>query len=187
MRDCLKLKPNITGKGIMTTLTQASAKTPTLCDHSVSVKELLLYCAQTPIDSEIAERIRTLLQQDIDWAYLIQTAAQHGVMPLLYQSLNTTCPEAVPKANLAQLRNYFHTNAQRNLFLTKELLKLLTLFETHSIPAIPFKGPVLAVSAYGNLSLRQISDLDILGAGLSQSKRTTPRPGSLHGIRSHYS
>jgi hypothetical protein len=160
MPTYLKPKPNITGEDFMTTLLSLSTKAPTA--DTRSEVELLFCCARTHIDSEIAERIRTLLQQDIDWAYLIQTAAQHGIIPLLYQSLNTTCPEAVPKANLAQLRNYFHTNAQRNLFLTKELLKLLTLFESHSIPAIPFKGPVLAVSAYGNLSLRQISDLDIL-------------------------
>jgi hypothetical protein len=36
---------------------------------------------------------------------------------------------------------------------------------------VNFKGSILPVSAYGNLSLRQISDLDILpsGTGLSQS------------------
>jgi len=144
----------------MTTLLSPSTKAPTAATRSEV--ELLFCCTRTHIDSEIAERIRTLLQQNIDWAYLIQTAAQHGVMPLLYQSLNTTCPKAVPKTNLAQLRDYFHSNAFHNLFLTKELLKILTLFESHSIPAISFKGLVLAVSAYGNLSLRQISDLDIL-------------------------
>jgi hypothetical protein len=150
----------VSGEDFMTTLLSLSTKAPTVATRSEV--ELLFCCARTHIDSEIAERIRTLLQQDIGRAYLIQAAVQHGIIPLLYQSLNTTCPEAVPKANLAQLQNYFHTNAQRNLFLTNEQLKLLTLFESHSIPAISFKGPVLAVSAYGNLSLRRISDLDIL-------------------------
>jgi hypothetical protein len=36
------------------------------------------------------------------------------------------------------------------------------LFETHQIPAISFKGPVLAASVYGSLALRQFLDLDIL-------------------------
>jgi hypothetical protein len=114
------------------------------------------------MDSERAERIRNLLHKDMDWDYLIETALWHGVIPLLYWSLKATCPQAVPKAVLAQLRNYFHANAQSNLFLTGELLKLLNLLEAHQIPAIPFKGPVLAASAYGNLSLRQSGDLDIL-------------------------
>jgi len=109
MPTYLKPKPNITGEDFMTTLLSPSTKAPTAATRSEV--ELLFCCTRTHIDSEIAERIRTLLQQDIDWAYLIQTAAQHGIIPILYQSLNPTCPEAVPKANLAQLHNYFHTNA----------------------------------------------------------------------------
>jgi hypothetical protein len=124
--------------------------------------ELLLCCARTQIDPMTVERIKVLLQQDIDWTYFIQTSARHGVMPFLYWSLNATCPELVPKPILSELRNFFHTNAQHNLLLTQELLRLLNLFQEHAIPAIPFKGPVLAVSAYGNLALRQFCDLDIL-------------------------
>lgn len=124
--------------------------------------ELLLCCARTHIDPTTEERIEVLLQQDIDWTYLIQTSARHGVMPLLYRSLNATCPELVPKPILSQLRNFFHTNAQHNLLLTQELLRLLNLFQEHEIPAIPFKGPVLAASVYGNLARRQFGDLDIL-------------------------
>lgn len=156
----LKPKPNITGEDFMTTLLSPSTKAPTAATRPEI--ELLLCCTRTQINTATAERIKILIQSKIDWAYLIQTATRHGVMSLLYQSLSTTCPEAVPKTNLAQLRDYFHSSAFHNLFLTKELLKLLNLFESHSIPAIPYKGPVLAVSAYGNLSLRQISDLDIL-------------------------
>ncbi len=124
--------------------------------------ELLLCCSRTCIGAETTEQIRTLLQNEIDWAYLIQTAFKHGTVPLLYQSLNVTCPEALPKAVLDELRRHFHANALRNHFLTGELLKLLTQFEVHGIPVLPFKGPALAASAYGNLALRQFCDLDIL-------------------------
>ncbi|MEB3342867.1 nucleotidyltransferase family protein [Okeania sp.] len=124
--------------------------------------QLLLCCTRTQIDPTTENRIKGLLQQDIDWTYLIQTSICHSVMPLLYRSLNSTCPEAVSKSILSQLRNFYHTNAQRNLFLTSELVNLLNLFQDNGIPAIPFKGLSLAVSAYGNLVLRQFSDLDIL-------------------------
>ena len=43
-----------------------------------------------------------------------------------------------------------------------ELLKLLDLFEKEGIIAIPYKGPLLAISAYKNLVLRQFDDLDIV-------------------------
>ena len=63
-------------------------------------------------------------------------------MPLLYRTLNSTCSDAVPKPTLEELRDHFYVNAGRNLFLTKELLKVLHLLEAHGIPAIPYKGPV---------------------------------------------
>lgn len=124
--------------------------------------ELLLCCARTCMDSERAERIRALLREDIDWAYLLRIALRHRMMPLLYWNLHATCPEAVPQVLLDQLQDHFHANVRHNLFLTGELLKLLQLFKGAGISALPFKGPVLAASVYGNLSLRQFSDLDIL-------------------------
>jgi Uncharacterised nucleotidyltransferase len=124
--------------------------------------ELLLCCSRTHLDFATSERIEALLQQDIDWEYLIQIAHLHGVMPLLYWSLKNTCSSYVPQAQLAKLRNNFKINSYNNLILTQELIKLLRLFESHNIPVLPFKGPILAASVYRNLSLRRISDLDIL-------------------------
>ncbi|MGK7945084.1 MAG: nucleotidyltransferase family protein [Microcystaceae cyanobacterium] len=124
--------------------------------------ELLLCCARTKLTSSIKERIKTLVKKEIDWSYLVQVSADHKIMPLLYQSLNTVCPQDIPKTILSQLRNCFHHNALKNLHLTKELIQLLNYFQEHGIPAIPYKGPVLAVSVYGNLALRQFNDLDIL-------------------------
>ena len=144
----------------MKTFPKPSAKAP--ATYTRPEVELLLCCARTCINSETAERIKALLQEDIDWDYLLRTALWHGVMPLLYLNLNATYPEAVPKAILDQLQNYFYANAQRNLFLTGELLKLLNLFAAHEIPAIPYKGPVLAALAYRNLAFRVFGDLDIL-------------------------
>lgn len=114
------------------------------------------------MDAERAERVKGLLRKEIDWGYVLRTSASHGVLPLLYRSLSSTCPEAVPKGTMRQLRDYSHANALRNLFLTRELLKILSDFDAHRITAVPFKGPLLAESVYGDVSLRQFYDLDIL-------------------------
>jgi Uncharacterised nucleotidyltransferase len=114
------------------------------------------------MDAERAERIKTLIRYGIDWSYLVHIASLHRLWPLLYRNLLTTCAEAVPQAILDQLREHFHTTARHNLLLTVELLRLLNLFMAHGIHAIPFKGPVLAALAYGNLALREFRDLDIL-------------------------
>ena len=124
--------------------------------------ELILCCARVREDPERAAQIRVLLQGGMDWAYVLRAARGHGMAPLLFWHLNATRPEAVPTAVLDLLRSDFYANNLRNLLLTGELLRLLNVFEGRGIPAIPYKGPVLAAVAYGNLALRQFIDLDIL-------------------------
>jgi len=48
------------------------------------------------------------------------------------------------------------------LLFTGELLRVLDLFDRHSITALPFKGPVLADMLYGDITARDYCDLDIL-------------------------
>lgn len=123
--------------------------------------ELLLCCARTRLPPAQVERLPDLLG-GIDWSRLLRTAHAHGLAPLLYWHLNAICPAKVPKPALAQLQSYFHRTASKNLHLSSELVKLLRLFQADKIMAVPFKGPVLAASVYGNLLLREFSDLDIL-------------------------
>jgi hypothetical protein len=114
------------------------------------------------MDEARATRLKTLLGQKIDWTYLLQVANRQGVLPLLYWNLSDRASDGVPEAILAQLRGFFQNNTLHNLLLTRELLALLQLFQDRGIPAIPYKGPVLAAFVYSNLSLRQFCDLDIL-------------------------
>jgi Uncharacterised nucleotidyltransferase len=123
---------------------------------------LLLACATMYLGAQGVGRIKSLIAENIDWTYLLRIARTHAVMPLLYRSLNSNCSDVVPKETLEKLREHFYSNVGRNLFLTKELLKLLELFAAREIPAIPYKGPTLAVCIYGNLALREFGDLDIL-------------------------
>jgi hypothetical protein len=111
--------------------------------------------AQTP-------QAPAVLGQPLDWAALLHLARTHGVLPLLSRSLHTIGPDMVPQDARAALQHAFQANTQRNLFLAGTLLKLLRLLEAYGIAAIPYRGPVLATLAYGNVALRQFGDLDLL-------------------------
>ena len=123
---------------------------------------LLLCCARTQMDAATAAEIKRLLAVDLDWSALLQTAQQHGVLPLLYHHLNQVQPEVIPTQIRQQLQQDFFANTLQNLQLSSELIELLQRFQDQDIAAIPFKGPVLAASVYGNLALRPSGDLDIL-------------------------
>jgi len=114
------------------------------------------------MDAEAGERIKGMLRMEIEWSYLLKIARIHGILPLLYQHLEAMQAGSVPATIMDQLRDHFYTNTRRNVILAAELLKLLNLFNAHHVPAIPFRGPALAASAYGDLALRQFGDLDIL-------------------------
>lgn len=122
---------------------------------------LLLLCARGTRDPFAEARIRALLQRDVDWDYLIITAHQHRVLPLLYRTL-IRMSASVPEAVVQRLRAAFQANLKRNLALTAELLRILDIFQAHGIPSIPYKGPMVASYVYGDLSLRQFADLDII-------------------------
>ncbi|HEY0077938.1 MAG TPA: nucleotidyltransferase family protein [Pyrinomonadaceae bacterium] len=124
--------------------------------------ELLLSCARVELDAPRAARVRELLREDLDWQLLTKMALRNGVMPLVYRQLSRNFADAVPEIHLRRLRELFRHNGARNLLRAGELCRILESLSKHGIDAIPYKGPALAVDAYGDLSLRQFSDLDIL-------------------------
>jgi hypothetical protein len=123
---------------------------------------LLLDCARTCVESGVAQRVLGSVRDGVDWAYLIETASGHGVLPLLCYNLNRLYAHVLPPGALRDLQARFRANSARNLSLAAELIKILHFLESSGIAALAFKGPALALSAYGNLALRQFGDLDVL-------------------------
>jgi len=122
--------------------------------------ELLLWCIREVSDRERAEQINTLIREEVDWSKLLDASLQHGLVPLVYKSLESCSAESVPKDVLERLRDHFRKNVLWNLVRMRELLELLDLFARNGIQAIPYKGPVLSAMLYGDVSSRQYSDLD---------------------------
>jgi Uncharacterised nucleotidyltransferase len=121
---------------------------------------LLACCAVGDPGPRGADR-RALLESAIDWAQVIRLAEHHGVTPLVYQSLRG-CSGVVPPAVLDELSNRYEHNVRKNLRFATELFRVLDCLEAHAIPSIPLKGPTLAETVYGDLALRDFSDLDVL-------------------------
>jgi hypothetical protein len=130
--------------------------------QDVRTAELILCCARSRRDPESVRRIRTLVCEGVDWAHVMEIALRNTMVPLLYDGLRSACPETVPSETLQEIRTHFQNNSWRNLYLARELIRILKLFEGHGISAVPYKGLALAASVYGELALRQFGDLDLL-------------------------
>lgn len=124
--------------------------------------QILICVARRSLDVATAERLRQLLRRDLDWQYLTAMAHRHCLIPLLCFHVISVDPLAASRQVMSQLQDDNHENTRHSLFLTGELLKIMDLLAAHGIQAIPFKGPTLALCAYGDVGLRQFSDLDLL-------------------------
>ncbi len=124
--------------------------------------ELLLCCARTRSTPEISKRIREVARQEIDWFQFIRLALRHDTLSLVYWNLQRICPDIVPSGVLEPLRARHEAEAAEGQRLAEELVSILGFLNWLGIPALPFKGPALAVRFYGGLSLRGFGDLDIM-------------------------
>jgi len=121
-------------------------------------RELLLSCART----SAAPRLRELAAGNVDWEYVFQLARRHSIVPLVYVQLQQHASDLVPPQFLAKLKKHYFENSARNTLLTAELCRLINLFRDEGIETIPYKGPVLAIFAYGDIALRRFVDLDVI-------------------------
>ena len=101
-----------------------------------------------------------LVSTPIDWHYVIATAYAHGLLPLLHHHLSSV--EFVPAHVRSLVKRESVANSQNVLHLVGKQLKIYKLLKEHSIPVAIFKGPLLAQMAYGEMSLRQAGDIDLL-------------------------
>ena len=120
-----------------------------------SENELILRCARREV-------VRSFLKQEINWDYLFATAQAHGLLPLLHKHLTSTAADLVPNHFLSRLKRESVANSQNVLHLVGKQLRVYKLFKENDIPVALFKGPLLAQMAYGEISLRQAGDIDLL-------------------------
>ena len=122
---------------------------------------LLLHCADTVTEGSQTETAD--LARAVDrWEAFFEMAARHAIVPLVEHRLAGLGPDSVPTEISASLRLAAEQSAVQSLRLAGDLIAVASALSTAAVEAIPFKGPTLAALLYGNLSLRQFQDLDIL-------------------------
>ena len=88
--------------------------------------------------------------EGLDWRKLTDLADRHAVTSFLYRASKNPA-----------LRDRVQQAARFNLTLSAELVKIVNLFESQAIDAIPLKGPSLGAALYGGEALKISSDLDL--------------------------
>ncbi len=146
--------------------------------------QFLLTSAASPFTSQHLARARALAANGLDADVLLELAHAHGLLPVLHQCLLRIAADASPGLT-QRVRRAFERNAHQALWLTGLLFDVSELFQQHGIPAIAYKGPVLAQQLYGNVALRQYSDIDLLirAADVPRARRILQQAGFIAAVQ----
>lgn len=125
---------------------------------------MLLACARAAVNPSVgAARVGELARsKDLDWEKLLIVGRKHALRPLLHEQLKAAATGLVPPAIRTRLHDVVNDNAHYSLRLTHELLRVEAALRERGVHVIPYKGPVLAATAYRNFATRVFLDLDIL-------------------------
>jgi hypothetical protein len=133
--------------------------------NSERPEHALLRCiARRELASTHAARLPELVSDNLDWDYLLNTAIDHGLLPLVHKHLHQQALHPIPVAIQTRLKRESVENSQAVLRLTGRLLEIHRVFAENGIPVASFKGALLSQLAYGEIGLRQAGDIDIMVA-----------------------
>jgi hypothetical protein len=124
--------------------------------------QVLCLLARTRVSTSAHTRLNNLLGiSEFNWDLFWQLAKHHGVQPLVVATLQRISPKSVRSQDQATLSQSAQANAHRNLVLTGALVNLVQAFAAQQVPLLAYKGAILALTMYGDVSLRRFADLDI--------------------------
>lgn len=126
---------------------------------------LILACAHVRArDAKIAAQI-TPLYADIDWGRFLQLVQRHRVVPLVWKNLSELpahLSRLVPPEIMNRLEQAYLANSYHILNRARELVQLDDLLKRESIHYLVLKGLPIGLRYYGDPSLRQVGDIDLL-------------------------
>ena len=139
------------------------AKPKTLPEVRNSAREILLLGIKNEYSPEDRKKLAKLISSATEFEYLFFLAEYHGVIPLLaYNISQAELKNLFPEEYQERLNRAFQNNVYRNIFISEELDRMLSVFSQHGIDTISIKGIILAEQLYANAMMRTTSDIDIL-------------------------
>jgi len=118
----------------------------------------LITCCQTEPNKEDINFIQNSLI-NMDQQLLTTMAISHGILPLIYKTIKEF---NIKHEILPAFKQQYLNIASRNMLMSAELIRIMKLLDENNIEALAFKGPALSQMAYGDITLRQYVDLDVL-------------------------
>lgn len=125
--------------------------------------ELILLASDILPDKMILDRMDALIPKIRDWEAFSKIAINRASAPLMVDKLGRlTNVSQIPENVIRNLKQASLRTLTRNMLLTEHFRQVVQVFGEAGIPIIALKGVLLSEWLYGNINLRQFSDIDLL-------------------------
>ncbi len=123
---------------------------------SESTRTLLLHFAA-------GDAGRSLPRVQADWAEVLETTGNHGLIPLAARLLKRQAADDYPPQDfVAELQRRYRVTTLGMMLTYRRVASLLRALTQSGLEFIVLKGPVLGTTVYPDPSLRIFNDLDLL-------------------------
>ncbi|WP_226667517.1 nucleotidyltransferase family protein [Metabacillus litoralis] len=113
-------------------------------------------------NNEDIHNLKSELFRGIDWDLFIKLSKHHRIYPILYKNLKKFNSDLIPPYVYKFLSVEYKRNTFKMLHLCAEIEYINKCFSEADIQLLFLKGPIIAHSVYGDISLRTSSDIDFL-------------------------
>ncbi len=124
--------------------------------------QLMIALCRLSFTAEHKSYISGLIDKVTQWNYFVNQSNEHGVIALVCNNLKELgLIDKVPKKEAAFLSNAYLTSLSRNTHLYEKLEEVKKYLSEIDIEPVLLKGMALELTAYGNMGLRQMNDIDL--------------------------
>lgn len=131
--------------------------------HLKPEEKFILLAADINPEKSILDQLDELITAISDWEVFAKMAIDRAAAPLIVDKLpKLSNVGLIPDGVLRRLKQASLKTLSRNMLLTEHFRQVIRVFNEAEIPVIALKGSMLSEWLYGNINLRQFSDLDLL-------------------------
>ena len=131
--------------------------------HLTPSDQLILSSVRVHPTAADLERLDALIPLIDDWDYLSRTIIERGIGPLFFNKLSLLSNAAlIPEVARTNLQQAYFRTLSRSMVLYDAFRKVADVFAVNHIQVVALKGIHLSEWLYGDIGLRQFSDIDLL-------------------------
>ena len=131
--------------------------------HLSPEDQLLVSVVKIFPNNEEIEKINALIPQITDWKFFTENLIAHGSAPLMYKKIPLLSNQQLIPADVKdKLQQVYYKTMSRSMVLYDGFVKVASTLTEAGIKVIALKGVYLSECLYGDIALRQFSDMDLL-------------------------